>query len=492
MRKIVFLLASLLVLGISCSPKQEQETVFERVTSEADLSGKTVSILLGSLQDLALSERTDISLMRLSTPADILVSVQNRTADYCLEDSVIFIGSDLEQKGLEIYFCTDLVSGEAGFGMRKEDTELCSKLNSFLAEIKANGLYDEIKARWCDSEDLSSVKMPSIELPKEGDPIRAGSLSTMPFSYITGEGWAGMEVEILTRFAQTQGRPLTYDNYEFSALPAALQSHKIDIISSFMFITPERQKTILFSDPYFRSRTACVGRSAEQIEKDKIRFSESVKNSFSNNLLVDNRWKLLLYGLWETVVISFFSIIFGSLMGALVCWMRMSRIKVFQGFSKLYLDLMRGIPILVFLMIMFYVVFASGLITARWVAIIAFSFNFGAYVSEMFRTSISGVDKGQTEAGLAMGFSPMGTFWNFVAPQALKTVIPVFKGEAISLIKSTSIVGYIAIQDLTKVSDIIRSRTFDAFFPLIIISIVYFILAWLLGLLLDRLAAKIK
>lgn len=108
----------------------------------------------------------------------------------------------------------------------------------------------------------------------------------------------------------------------------------------------------------------------------------------------------------------------------------------------------------------------------------------------MFRTGIEGVDRGQTEAGLAMGFSRVRTFFLFVVPQAASKVIPVFKGEAVSLIKNTSVVGFIAIQDLTKASEIIRSRTFDAFFPLIVISIIYFILAWLLGKCLDRLANK--
>lgn len=108
----------------------------------------------------------------------------------------------------------------------------------------------------------------------------------------------------------------------------------------------------------------------------------------------------------------------------------------------------------------------------------------------MFRTGINSVDPGQTEAGRAMGFSKVKTFLLIVVPQAVKQILPVYKGEAISLIKNTSIVGYIAIQDLTKVSDIIRSRTFDAFFPLIVISIIYLILAWLLGLLLDYLHKK--
>ena len=111
----------------------------------------------------------------------------------------------------------------------------------------------------------------------------------------------------------------------------------------------------------------------------------------------------------------------------------------------------------------------------------------GAYSSEMFRTSIQSVDKGQTEAGTALGFTKIQTFIHVVFPQALKNVIPVYKGEVISLLKNTSIVGYIAVVDLTKAFDLIRSRTFDAFFPLIVVAVIYFLLAWLLGTALDKL-----
>ena len=106
--------------------------------------------------------------------------------------------------------------------------------------------------------------------------------------------------------------------------------------------------------------------------------------------------------------------------------------------------------------------------------------NFAAYVSEMFRTSIESIKKGQTEAGIALGFSKAGTFLRIVLPQAVQRVLPVYKGEFIALVKMTAIVGYIAVQDLTKASDIIRSRTFDAFFPLFMVAILYFLIAYLL------------
>ncbi|HNX98751.1 MAG TPA: amino acid ABC transporter permease, partial [Candidatus Aminicenantes bacterium] len=199
---------------------------------------------------------------------------------------------------------------------------------------------------------------------------------------------------------------------------------------------------------------------------------------------VEKRYLLILDGLQTTLLTSILSILFGTLLGGLICFMRMSRRKVLSLTARLYISVLRGTPVLVLLMIIFYVVFASVDIDPVVVAVIAFGMNFAAYVSEMYRTGIEGVDRGQTEAGIAMGFSRIKTFFYIVMPQAVRRILPVYKGEAISLVKMTSIVGYIAVQDLTKASDIIRSRTFDAFFPLIMVAVLYFILAGLLMLLL--------
>ena len=189
---------------------------------------------------------------------------------------------------------------------------------------------------------------------------------------------------------------------------------------------------------------------------------------------------MILDGLKVTILISILSAIFGTLVGALVCFMRMSKRKILSLTARLYISLIRGTPVLVLLMIIYYVIFASVNINPTLVAVVAFGFNFGAYVSEMFRSSIQSSDNGQREAGIASGFSGVQTFIYIIMPQAIRQVLPVYKGEFISLLKMTSVVGYIAVQDLTKASDIIRSRTFDAFFPLIMAAVLYIIIAGLL------------
>ena len=180
------------------------------------------------------------------------------------------------------------------------------------------------------------------------------------------------------------------------------------------------------------------------------------------------------------MIISVLATVFGTLLGALVCYLRMSRRALLSLPAKLYIAVLRGTPVLVLLMLIFYVVFASVDISPVLVAVIAFGMNFAAYSAEIFRTGIDGVDKGQTEAGISLGFTPIQTFINIVLPQTVRRILPVYRGEFISLVKMTSVVGYIAVQDLTKASDIIRSRTFDAFFPLVMIAILYFLISWVL------------
>ena len=219
-------------------------------------------------------------------------------------------------------------------------------------------------------------------------------------------------------------------------------------------------------------------------------FFTSLAESFTNNLIAEQRYRMILDGLQVTLIITLCSAVLGTLLGGLVCWMRMSRRPWLQKVAKVYIDIMRGTPVLVVLMLMYYVIMAPLEATGIVVAIVTFGMNAAAYIGEMLRTAIQGIDRGQTEAGLALGYTPRQTFLRIVLPQVVQAVMPVYQGEIISLLKGTSIVGYIAVQDMTRASDLIRSRTFEAFFPLIVTAVIYFIIAWLIGLLLTSLVKK--
>ena len=199
--------------------------------------------------------------------------------------------------------------------------------------------------------------------------------------------------------------------------------------------------------------------------------------------LSESIYSNLLYEEW--------AILFATLLGGILCAIRMNSRNWARGCVRLYVDLMRAIPLLVLLLLLFYVILADVALSPLWIAIVCFTLYFSAYFCEIFRSGIEGVNRGQWEAGLALGLTPWRTFMKVIMPQALKKIIPVYKGQMITLVKSTSIIGYVAVVDLTKAGDLIRSRTFDAFFPLLLVAAVYLLLTLVLGALLDLLERRI-
>jgi polar amino acid transport system substrate-binding protein len=452
-----------------------------------DLTGLTVAVLSGTGSEMELTDRGDVKVARFSTGPDCLKALVTGKADAYVEDETSISPSELKRSKIHIAYKGE-EAFDVAFAFRKDDT-LADNFDDYMEEIKKNGLFDEMNKRWFGTDEPETVPMPDIPSYTEGEPIHVGTMQLLaPLNFPVGDHWAGLEAELLYRFAAYLKRPIEIKTYEGSAGPAALNTKKIDIWGGSLFVTEERKQVMRFSEPYYQCHTVVLVRDdafgTAQASED-LGFIDDIKESVYRNLIFEDRWHFITEGLWETIVISFFSLILGTIMAALLCWVRMRRNRFLRALAIGYIDLMRGIPQLVILMIMFYVVLAKSGLNATAVAVVSFSMVFAAYVSEMFRTAILSIGKGQTEAGIALGFTPLQTFIYIIAPQAIRNVMPVYKGEAVSLFKSTSIVGYIAIMDLTKASDLIRSRTFDAFFPLIIIAIIYFILAWLLGWMLD-------
>jgi polar amino acid transport system substrate-binding protein len=453
--------------------------------------------------------------VQFSSPADALLALSTKKVDTVLVDIIngrLALKSNPDLAILD----TDFFNTPIGVGFRKEDDALRERFNAFLARIRQDGTYREMKERWIEG-DPEKAMMPSIARPRGGEKVRlAVSVADMPYvAHLNGE-YVGFDIELMLRFAEQEKLDMEIITMDFSALIAALAAGKADIITDGISISEERKKMIDFSDPTTEMVTAALVRKADlspthparnglagggtaggaaaaggsSVPEKQGGFFSELKAGFVRNLILEKRWKLIVDGLGRTVVISILSTIFGTIVGAAVCWMRMSGRRVLRSLAGTFISILRGMPVLVILMIIFYIVFASVDIDPVVVAVIAFGLNFGAYVSEMFRTGIEGVEKGQTEAGIAMGFSKLQTFVNIVAPQAARRILPVYRGEFISLVKTTSIVGYIGVQDLTKAGDIIRSRTFDAFFPLIMVALIYFGATWFLGLFLDYLDAR--
>lgn len=209
-------------------------------------------------------------------------------------------------------------------------------------------------------------------------------------------------------------------------------------------------------------------------------FWQKQVRSFEKTFIVEDRWQLFRDGLYVTLGITVSSTILGTFFAFFQCCMRRSRHKWLRYPAKVYINIMQGTPILVVLLIMYYVVFVK---LSAWglekeiVATISLALNFAAYAGEQMRAGVDGIDQGLVEAARALGFGRFQVFTKIIFPIAARQILPVYKGEFISLLKTTSIVGYIATQDLTKASDIVRARTYEAFFPLIATALIYLLCA---------------
>ena len=471
---------------VKTPPKPASAGTEQYLTSVDDLHDKRLGVLLGSIyDDYASRNFPGANIQTFNAVPEMLLALKTGRTDAVFVDQPMLqevLSSSSDFAVLEEFlFYIDI-----GAGFSKQNTELRNNFNAYLQEIRDDGTHDEIASRWTKQP---GAQMPQIEKHRDGGQLRVGIVSDigLPYAAMRQDAYIGLDIEIASRFAARMEKEPVFVNLPFASLLPSLVSGRIDFITAAMTITEERAKQIDFSDPYFASGASILIRNMESTAtsaswRKKI---NSFGERFYDNLIREKRYMLILNGLYVTILITVLSAIAGTFLGAFICFMRMSKNIALQRIARFFIAIIRGTPVLVLLMIIYYIVFASLNINAVLVAVIAFGINFAAYVSEMFRTSIESVDSGQTEAGIASGFTPFQTFYYIIMPQALRRVIPVYKGEFISLLKMTSIVGYIAVQDLTKAGDIIRSRTFDAFFPLIMAAVIYLALAWSLTLALD-------
>ena len=219
-------------------------------------------------------------------------------------------------------------------------------------------------------------------------------------------------------------------------------------------------------------------------------------DEFYLNFIKDSRWKYLTDGLGNTLIITMGALILGIALGFLLALVRTTHDKTgklgfLNGLARLYLTVIRGTPVVVQLMIIYFVVFASVRINPVVVAIIAFGLNSAAYVAEIFRSGIMSIDPGQMEAGRSLGLNYNQTMWKIIMPQAVKNVLPALGNEMITLLKETSVSGYIALRDLTKGGDIIQGRTYSAYMPLLAVAAIYLIIVLILQALVGRLERRL-
>lgn len=220
-------------------------------------------------------------------------------------------------------------------------------------------------------------------------------------------------------------------------------------------------------------------------------------HNFYLNFIKDDRWTYLTDGLKATLLITLLAIVLGIVLGFIIAMIRSThdttgKWKVANAICQVYLTVIRGTPVVVQLMIIYFVIFAAVDINKILVGGLAFGLNSAAYIAEIFRSGIMSIDPGQMEAGRSLGLNYSQTMLNIIMPQAFKNVLPALGNEFITLLKETSVAGYIGLVDLTKAGDIIRSRTYDAFMPLIGVAIIYLVMVLIFSKLVQLLERKLR
>ena len=208
---------------------------------------------------------------------------------------------------------------------------------------------------------------------------------------------------------------------------------------------------------------------------------QQIRTNFINNFLTDSRYLWLISGLGQTLIITVFSTLLGVTIGLILAIVKVMnyagrRIFFLTRFADIYLTVIRGTPVVVQLLIIYYIVFGTVPVSKVLVAVLAFGINSGAYVAEIIRSGIMAVDRGQMEAGRSLGLTYATTMRKIILPQAIKNILPALFNELITLLKETAVVGYIAVADLTRAGDMIRSRTYDAFMPLLVVAAIYLVI----------------
>lgn len=492
---LVMLLAVTFLLPLtSCQSENTEETAASQVQSIDDLAGAIIGVQLGTTGDIFVSdyEEEGSVIERYNKAADAVQALKLGKIDCIVMDQApadAFVQVNPDLSILEEDFAVE----EYAICISKQNPQLREDINSAIAQLKQDGTLEKIISNYIG--DTTKGQYPYVS-PENVDRINgtlrvATNATFAPYEYIEGGKIIGIDIDLAQAICDILGMSLKIEDIEFDSIINAVQSGKSDIGLSGMTITEDRLKSIDFTEPYTTATQVIIVRNGS------VDSELTLKEKLHNNFIVDSRWKNITNGLLVTLEISFFAVLIGVVFGFLIAILRSScdktgKFRILNLILKAYLTVIRGTPTMVQLLIIYYVIFASTDINKVLVAVIAFGLNSSAYIAEIVRGGIMSIDEGQFEAGRSLGFSYRQTMTYFILPQAFKNVLPALCNEFIVLIKETSISGYIGIMDLTRGGDYIRSRTYEAFLPLIAVALVYLIIVVVLTWLVSKLEKRLK
>lgn len=460
------------------------------------LNGKKAGVMTGTPQDTIVSNNVEnAEIQYYNNYTDLAIALQEGKIDFYVNNTIQYPFVKKEYPDFS-YLDGEMASFNNGaiFPKSEQGKMLRDEFNDYLAQIKNSGKLDELKEYWLKPNEWEKIDIP--ETGEKGTLKMATCTSLKPFSFVLDNGYAGFDVALVAEFCRDCGYALRVDNMDFAGVLSGITAEKYDLAACQIAWTEERDKSVLFSELYVSQVIVPYVRTADYVkdykqDDEQLTLFQSLARSFRRTFVEEQRWKIILGGIVTTLIISVFGFALANVLGAVFCTMSLSGKKGLKILADIYSRIMQGTPIIAILMILFYIVFGNSNISGIIVAIIGFGITSGAYLAQTFSGAIRGVDKGQTEAALALGMTEWEAFSGIVLPQAIRRMLPGYFSQLISLIKSTSIVGYIAVVDLTKASDIVRSATFEAFFPILTSALIYFLISNLLLSLMKMIQKKL-
>lgn len=458
------------------------------IASIDQLAGKKIAYINGSVYDAAVEQRVEGTKAEwFSSFADCLAAVTSGKADAAVQLSPICELAVLRSEG-ELALVPERVEDVDEAYFFPHGSPLVEEFNALIDRFEADGTLKQLEEKWVrGDESAKTLPEQDWDAPK-GTMHFATSGVIEPLSYPGPKGVAyGYDVELAMLIARELGYKLKITMVPMDSIFAEVSSGKADFGGA-LTVTPERAEVVDFSKSIMDIGVSVVVRN-ESAQHES--FFHGLGQSFERTFITENRWQLILSGLGITLLIALCSGAIGTFLGFLTVLARRHGGQKADALIGGFQMLIGRLPIVVVLMVFYYIIFGWIDISGTFVAIVVFSLAFGAASGNIMWNSVSAISRGQEEASLALGFNENESFFNVVLPQAARQFIPLLQAQFVSLIKDTAVVGYIAVIDLTRAGDLIRSRTMEAFFPLFATALVYFAICTLVVALMNRVMKRL-
>ena len=470
MKKIASIICLILVAGCLFA---------SQFTTIEDLDGHDIGVQTAVLYEELITDRVPNSTIQYYTmPNDMILALTSGKIDAYLIEEVSYGAQKKNHPELTVLEePAGFISATCIIGENERQDRLLGELNQFIADSRENGLLDELYEYWIADFDPINDKCDVTGFTGENGVISvAVEGGYEPFSFISDGHESGFDVDFICRFARAYGYTPQFYEVPFESIAPGVESGKYDIGMNIV-VSAERNESGTLSDVYYTTPIRLVILGEDDTD---VGFIDSLKDSLYKTFIRENRWELFVQGAFVTVLITITSILAGTVLGFLVYMTCRKGSVIANRTTNFVLWLIHGMPTVLLLMILYYIVFGSSSLSGMWVSVVGFSLMFACSMIDMLRVGCNAIGRGQMEASTALGYNEHQSFFRIILPQAAQHFLPIYRNEVVTLIKETSVVGYIAVLDLTKISDLVRSRTYEAFFPLIVTAIMYFVISALL------------